>query len=45
LRAKWYADADANGIPNFVERALGRDPGIAEVQRQLDEIARRARSE
>lgn len=26
LPARWYADADANGIPDFVERELGRDP-------------------
>lgn len=34
LPAKWYADADANGIPNFVERALGRDPGVDDCSRR-----------
>jgi hypothetical protein len=28
LPAKWYVDSDDNGIPDFVERALGYDPRV-----------------
>lgn len=28
LPAKWYVDSDDNGIPDFVERAIGSDPTI-----------------
>ncbi len=28
LPAQWYADTDDNGIPNFIEREIGRDPKV-----------------
>jgi hypothetical protein len=35
LPARWYADSDDNGIPNFIEREIGRDPDVDDcTQRQ-----------
>jgi Mg-chelatase subunit ChlD len=28
LPARWYADSDDNGIPNFIELEIGKDPAV-----------------
>jgi hypothetical protein len=40
LPARWYADSDDNGIPNFVEQEIGKDPRVDDCTQQRCRLPR-----